>query len=530
MIVTPPTTSLKSILKNKNQTAPVDYESPKKLPVTSNEIRAAMTSSPSNPESPEHRYSTRESPGNKKKAGDLTQANEPVINPRTRRVKRKLTSEFNPTKNDNPKTHNSPREVQTPNNETHKPDQDEDWIHTNKQLNEIAITDPETSEKCKPIFSAIHLKKKRKMLFAPMDFNNLSVDALVDSGALVNCLPESELQKIKSVSPDNILKEIDPPAFKLQVANGDIETPTKTVQLQFELGDWTFKETFIVATKMTGPILGLTFLKNNSAIQDVSQALLHFPHLTYAITAENNETVSRHHKVTIKNQLTIMPDQCITIEAGINLRTITNTTGIIHPTEQYSGEHHLVVASSLSTVTNSKIEIRVTNTSPNPFTLKKNANVAEFTILSPQEAKQLHPLNSAALKVLAEDNTEQASEYVNELLKSSEKPQTTQNFWFPTPNNPGDPASHTPIQSRILREIEELENIQKLNPHNSPEDRAAFLANFKWTDSQLGDADKKDMEEILVEYNDIFARHRLDIGINNDFKIKLTPKSEQPAI
>ena len=181
------------------------------------------------------------------------------------------------------------------------------------------------------------------------------------------------------------------------------------------------------------------------------------------------------------------------------------------------------MASSLSTVSNSKIEIRVTNTSPNPFTFQKNANVAEFTILSPQEAKQLHPLNSAALKVLAEDNTEQALEYVNELLKSSEKPQTTQNFWFPTPDNPGDPSTHTPIQSRILREIEELENIQKLDPHNSPEDRATFLANFKWTDSQLGDEDKKAIEEILVEYNDIFARHRLDIGINNDFKIKLTP-------
>ena len=209
--------------------------------------------------------------------------------------------------------------------------------------------------------------------------------------------------------------------------------------------------------------------------------------------------------------------------------TITNTTGIVHPTEQYSGEHQLVVASSLSTVSNSKIEIRVTNTSLNPFTIKKNTNVAEFTILSPQEAKQLHPLNSAFLKVLAEDNTEQALEYVNELLKSSEKPQTTQNFWFPTPDNPGDPSTHTSIQSRILREIEELENIQKLNPHNSSEDRAAFLANFKWTDSQLSDKDKKDIKEILVDYNDTFARDCLDIGINNDFKIKLTPKSEQPT-
>ena len=104
VIVTPPTTSLKSILKHKNPSPPVDYESPKKLPAPSNEIRAAMTSSPSSPESPEHRYSTPEAPGNNKKAGDLTQANEPVTNPRTRSVKRKLTSEFNPTKKDNPKT------------------------------------------------------------------------------------------------------------------------------------------------------------------------------------------------------------------------------------------------------------------------------------------------------------------------------------------------------------------------------------------------------------------------------------------
>ena len=34
---------------------------------------------------------------------------------------------------------------------------------------------------------------------------------------------------------------------------------------------------------------------------------------------------------------------------------------------------------------------------------------------------------------------------------------------------------------------------------------------------------------MIVEYNDIFARHRLDIGINNNFKVKLTPKTEAPV-
>ena len=63
------------------------------------------------------------------------------------------------------------------------------------------------------------------------------------------------------MSPNNILQEADPPPLKLQVANGDIQTPIKTIQVQFEIGECTFKETFIVASKITGLILGLTFLK-----------------------------------------------------------------------------------------------------------------------------------------------------------------------------------------------------------------------------------------------------------------------------
>ena len=34
------------------------------------------------------------------------------------------------------------------------------------------------------------------------------------------------------------------------------------------------------------------------------------------------------------------------------------------------------------------------------------------------------------------------------------------------------------------------------------------------------------MEEILVDYHNIFARHRVDIGMNTQFKVKLTPKNK----
>ena len=130
---------------------------------------------------------------------------------------------------------NDNQKVQSP--KSPDDEKDADSLNTNQQLNVIAITDPTTDEQCVLILSAITLKIKGKMLFAQMYFNNLSLDALINSGALVNCLPENKIEKIKSISPDNILKEMDPPTFKLQVANGDIEAPTKPVQLQFEIGD-----------------------------------------------------------------------------------------------------------------------------------------------------------------------------------------------------------------------------------------------------------------------------------------------------
>ena len=118
---------------------------------------------------------------------------------------------------------------------------------------------------------------------------------------------------------------------------------------------------------------------------------------------------------------------------------------------------------------------------------------------------------------------------MNELLKTSDSPSPNQNFSFPTPDNPGDPTTHTPIRRRILREIEELEQIQKLDSTASLEDREIFLRQFNWSDSQLTHEDHKDIEQVLVEFNDIFARHSLDIGINHEFKIKLTPKTEEPV-
>ena len=58
--------------------------------------------------------------------------------------------------------------------------------------------------------------------------------------------------------------------------------------------------------------------------------------------------------------------------------------------------------------------------------------------MSREEAKELKQLNTAALKVLTEDDSEDSILYINELLKTSDQLSNNQNFWFPKPDNPGD--------------------------------------------------------------------------------------------
>ena len=84
------------------------------------------------------------------------------------------------------------------------------------------------------------------MLYVPLDFdNNLTVDALVDSGASVRAIAQNDLDTIKEKAPNNIIKNDDPPKFQIRVANGQLEKPLSTATLKFEIGDNTFAEHFV---------------------------------------------------------------------------------------------------------------------------------------------------------------------------------------------------------------------------------------------------------------------------------------------
>ena len=398
---------------------------------------------------------------------------------------------------------------------------------TTSQIQEQLVRDDNTNELYIPLSSTIVLKRKKEMLYVPLDLENgLTIDALVDSGAYVCAKAQKELDRSQQQAPSNILRKDDPPIFQFQVANGHLEKPTATATLKFDIRDHIFAEHFVVLKNLTGPIIGLHFMKHNSVVIDTTHGLIDFPHLTMQVKSASSQASAKPQAVLIRDSITIPQMTTKTITAFVDHSSEWNTTGTVTPVEKFTEDASLIRSHSMSTITDSKIAVRVTNTTESPYSINKNTQIAEFSVVTPEQSKFIKPVDMAILSMIPEGNPHLVTCLI-ELLRTNKPDQQNNTFWFPTPENPGNTEDHTPIQTRILTELREMQRREKLNPKDDSESRTEFLKRFDWTDTLLTKTEEQAVEDILVEYHDIFARHRMDIGMNTEFKAKLTPRDDK---
>ena len=246
-------------------------------------------------------------------------------------------------------------------------------------IEEAFVRNEQTDEVYLPLTSTVVLKRKQEMLYLPLDFeNNLTVDAMVDSGAFVSVIAQDDLDTIKQKAPNNILRIDDPPNFQKQVANGQLEKPLSTATLKIEIGDITFAEHFVALKKLTGPIIGLHFLRNNSVVIDTTHGFIHFPNLTMQVKTASSETTTRHQPVITGEALTIPPTTTKTITDFIDHSSKWNTTGTVTPLEEFTETGSLLISHSMSPIIDKKIAVRVTKTTESPYLIKNTHRLQSF--------------------------------------------------------------------------------------------------------------------------------------------------------
>ena len=393
-------------------------------------------------------------------------------------------------------------------------------VITISQIEERLVRDDITNELYITLSFTIVLKRKKETLYVPLNFKNgLTIDTLVDSGAYVSAIAQKELDRIKQQSPSNILKTDDPPNIQIQVANGQLEKPTATTTPKFDFGVHSFAENFVMMKNLTGLIIGLHFMRHNSVVIDTTHGLIHFPHLTMQVKSSLSQTSAKLQVVLIHDSIKIPQMTTKTITAFVDHVSEWNTTGTVTPVEKFTEAASLIISPSISTIIDRKIAVGVTNTTDLPYTINKNTQIAEFSVVTSEQSKFIKPVDLTIPSMNPEGDRELTT-YLTELLRTNKQDQQTNTFWFPTPEDPGNTEEHTPIQTRNLKELRELQF------KKTQSEKWHWIKNGKRKSIWL-DTEEQAVEDILVEYQYIFARHRMDIGMNTEFKVRLTPKDDK---
>ena len=236
-------------------------------------------------------------------------------------------------------------------------------------------------------------------------------------------------------------------------------------------------------------------LQRNHTVLDIRQGLLNFPYFSMQLKTSDHKYSNVLEPILNPDDVTIPPSDRTLVEIKSQIYNENTVTGVLQPHDPLHEEDDITFCATIVTLTNE------------PST-------------SVSKPSTWHLLNGIG---------EDAIYYVSSLLKANRNNDQYEQYWFPTPENPGDEDSHTPIQRRFLQELRKLQEAEQLNPQNDEESRRKFLSNFDWKDSILQQQEIKKIESLVVEYHDILARHRFDIGMNEEFTVKLTPKDNSPA-
>ena len=274
-----------------------------------------------------------------------------------------------------------------------------------KHFQNILIT-KDGEPDCIPLSTSINLKCKKRMLYFPMDFGELTIDGLIDTGALSSAIPEMDLRKIRLLSPQSVIREGPPPNFQIMVANGQLETPKSTIELKFEVGDIEFHEIFIVMENLTGPIIGLMFLQRNHTVLDMRQGILNFPFFSMQLKTADHKYSNVLEPILNPTETTIPPNDRVLIRTNSLLYPENAVTGILQPSDLLHEEGDITFCPALVTLNDGNILISVSNFTDHPYKLKKGLHIANFSVMTPEQMKYVKPVDPASTWHLLQNDQE----------------------------------------------------------------------------------------------------------------------------
>ena len=190
----------------------------------------------------------------------------------------------------------------------------------------------------------------------------------------------SDYNAIKMNSDSCVIKEYPQPPFEIECANAQLEQPITTANIQFNIGTYTFTDTFAILSETSFPIVALNFMRNHPAVLDTTNGTINFPHvwMTLALTDEMKNCNPKPLQTMAEGNQTLLPQQTTTVNTVIITPHTNDVTGTVQPLPQFDETATIIVAPALATAHTKRMNIRIANLTYFPHTIKNHTELAEL--------------------------------------------------------------------------------------------------------------------------------------------------------
>ena len=369
----------------------------------------------------------------------------------------------------------------------------------------------------------------------------------MDTGATISAMSLYEFKEIQSKCPYAILSTIPFPPITAKVASGKKTRVEYLVQLRFHLAMKEYVERFIIVKRLTHTLLGMPFYTRNKMIIMPAEGLLKSPtetiQLCYKVkgdlkksdmvnplesAAVSKKTMPQKKVIWLRTtqEVQLRPAEATTgswkvVPCVIEKPELVQqfTTGVIEGYDQFEKKFKTCVASAL-TQSNEKYRtaVPIHNSGNRDIRIKAHTRVAKFYILTADQGNYVVPIDPKYAELCKDEKDLEAmytwakacrdSEYTaspaaslnalrispedqyNNLPEVEERDQSEltgpePSFWFATPETHPDPSGLTDLEKDIWYEIQKLNDMEKLNPLRSEEDKEEYLKKFNLDDTVL---------------------------------------------
>ena len=267
--------------------------------------------------------------------------------------------------------------INTPNKLTNDDSITTDNDLTSTQTESVNCTQPTQQTKTKrkkkpqdvrPLSNTLHLDKKDRMLYVPMQFRDYENFGLLDTGAVQSAMSEAELHRVLQAHPSALLEELPAPDFKVQIANGHIVPIRKQVLLRFFIAGKIFEETFMILPTMGNILIGMSFFKKYSVVLDTANHIVKFPDITLQLRNKKGKFTCSYLDLRAAQKIVIQPMQQIMVPVHADTG-IDSAHGIVEEAPPFARKSELLVSPAIVELSDGKTAVQVTNPLDHVYTI-----------------------------------------------------------------------------------------------------------------------------------------------------------------